>query len=75
MVFSTWSCKESDRTELLSTHTEDRGSDSDGKEPTCQAGDPGSVPGLGRSRGEGNGCPLPCSGLDIPWTEEPGLPR
>ena len=31
---------------------------SDGKESTCNAGDPGSVPGSGRSPGEGNGFPL-----------------
>ena len=31
---------------------------SDGKEPACNAGDPGSIPGLGRSSGEGNGNPL-----------------
>ena len=30
----------------------------------CNAGDPGSVPGLGRSPGEGNGNPLQYSGLD-----------
>ena len=29
-----------------------------GKEFTCNAGDPGSVPGLGRSTGEGIGYPL-----------------
>ena len=29
-----------------------------GKESTCNAGDPGSIPGLGRSTGEGIGCPL-----------------
>ena len=29
-----------------------------GKESTCNAGDPGSIPGLGRSPGEGIGCPL-----------------
>ena len=28
------------------------------KDSTCQAGDLGSVPGLGRSAGEGNGNPL-----------------
>ena len=28
------------------------------KEPVCNAGDPGSIPGLGRSSGEGNGNPL-----------------
>ena len=31
---------------------------SDSKESTCNPGDPGSVPGLGRSPGEGNGYPL-----------------
>ena len=29
-----------------------------GKEFTCNAGDPGSIPGWGRSPGEGIGCPL-----------------
>ena len=29
-----------------------------GKEPTCNAGDPGLIPGLGRSTGEGIGYPL-----------------
>ena len=31
----------------------------DGKESACNAGDPGSIPELGR----------------IPWTEEPGRPQ
>ena len=31
---------------------------SDGKESACNAGDPGSVLGSGRSPGEGNGNPL-----------------
>ena len=31
---------------------------SSGKEPACKAGDPGSIPGLGRSAGEGIGYPL-----------------
>ena len=35
-----------------------------GKESTCNAGDTGSVPGLGRSSGEGNGYPLQYSGLE-----------
>ena len=34
-----------------------------GKESTYNAGDPGSVPGLGRSPGEGNGNPLQYSCL------------
>ena len=29
-----------------------------GKEPTCNAGDPGTNPGSGRSAGEGIGYPL-----------------
>ena len=29
-----------------------------GKESTCEAGDPGLIPGLGRSTGEGIGYPL-----------------
>ena len=35
-----------------------------GKESTYNAGDPGSVPGLGRSPGEGNGYPLQFSCLE-----------
>ena len=31
---------------------------SNGKESACSAGDPGSVPGSGRSPGEGHGYPL-----------------
>ena len=34
------------------------------KESTCSAGDPGSIPGLGRSPGEGKGYPLQYSGLE-----------
>ena len=39
---------------------------SDGKVSTYSAGDPGSIPGLGRSPGEGNGNPLQCSCLENP---------
>ena len=42
------------------------------KESACSAGDLGSVPGSGRSPGEGNGNPLHCSAWRAPWTEEPG---
>ena len=38
--------------------------DSDGKELTCNAGDPSSIPGLGRSLGEGSGYLLQCSYLE-----------
>ena len=37
---------------------------SDSKESTCNAGDLGSIPGLGRSPGEGHDNPLQCSGLE-----------
>ena len=37
---------------------------SDGKESTCKAGDLSSIPGLGRSPGEGNGNPLHYSCLE-----------
>ena len=40
---------------------------SDGKESACNAGDPGSIPGLGRSLGEGH---LP----KIPWIHWSGYP-
>ena len=39
---------------------------SDGKEPTCSAGDLGSIPGLGRSPGGGHGNPLQYSCLENP---------
>ena len=45
---------------------------SDGKALAYNAGDLGSIPGLGRSPGEGNGNPLQYSCLENPWTEEPG---
>ena len=39
---------------------------SDGKEYGCNLGDPGSIPGSGRSPGEGHGNPLQCSCLESP---------
>ena len=36
------------------------------KESACDAGDSGSIPGLGRSSGEGNGYPLQYSCLENP---------
>ena len=35
-----------------------------GKESTCNVGDTGLIPGLGRSPGEGKGCPFQYSGLE-----------
>ena len=37
-----------------------------GKSSACNAGDPGSIPGLGRSPGEENGSPLQYSCLENP---------
>ena len=39
---------------------------SDGKPSADNAGDPASIPGLGRSPGEGNGNPLQYSCLENP---------
>ena len=39
---------------------------SDSEESACSAGDPGSIPGSGRSAGEGNGNPLQYSCLENP---------
>ena len=41
-------------------------SGSAGKESACNTGDLGSIPGLGRAPGEGNGNPLQCSCLENP---------
>ena len=45
-------------------------SGSDGKESACNAGDPGLIPGSGRSPGEGNGNPLQYSCLENPMEGE-----
>ena len=36
-----------------------------GKESTCNAGDPGLIPGSVSSPGEGTGCPLQCSSVSL----------
>ena len=71
---SPWSCKELEVTYRLNDKI--RGmryqmlakfgfpGGSDGKESVCNVGAPGSIPGLGRSPGEGNGNPLQCSCLE-----------
>ena len=41
-----------------------------GKVSPCNAGDPGSIPGSGRSPGEGNGNPLQYSCLENPMDRE-----
>ena len=42
------------------------------KDLPVDTGDTGSVPGSGRSPGEGSDHPLQYSCLEIPWREEPG---
>ena len=42
------------------------------KESACNEGDPGSISGLGRSPGEGNGTHSSILAWKIPWTEDPG---
>ena len=53
---------------LLDTNkgTKDFPGGSDGKVSAYNAEDPGSIPGLGRSPGEGNGNPLQYSCLENP---------
>ena len=46
---------------------------SDGKAFVCNAGDAGSIPGLGRYPGEGNGNPLQYSWLENSMEEPGGL--
>ena len=46
------------------------GSESEGS--ACNAGHPGSIPGFGRTPGEGNGNHSSFLAWTLPWTEEPG---
>ena len=54
---------------------------SDGKASAHNEGDPGSIPGSGRSPGEGNGIPLQYSCLENPmdegawWATVHGVPK
>ena len=45
---------------------------SDGKESACNVEDLSSIPGSGRSPGEGNGNPLPYSSLEKSMGRDPG---
>ena len=49
---------------MVSTFNNSIPSGSDGKESTCNAGDLGLIPGLGRPIGEGIAYPLQDSGLE-----------
>ena len=57
-----WGRKELDMTEQLNRTELNCGST--GKESSCNAGYPSSIPGLGRSSGEGKGYPVQYSGLE-----------
>ena len=60
MDYRPWGHKELGTTEGLGFP-----SSSAGKESACNAGDPGSIPGSGRSTGEGIGYPLQYSGASL----------
>ena len=46
---------------MVTIHTMGFSDSSVGKESACNAGNPGLIPGAGRSTGEALGCPLQCS--------------
>ena len=46
-----------------------------GKESACNAGDPGSIPGFGRSPGKGIGYPHQCSWASLVIQLEKNLPE
>ena len=56
-------CNIKDNGKILSTNLGFPGG-SDSEESACNAGDPGSIPGSGRSPGEGNDNPLQYSCLE-----------
>ena len=57
------------RTYIISKRRKGFPAGSDSKAPAYNAGDLGSIPGLGRSSGEGNGNPLQYSCLENPMEE------
>ena len=48
---------------------------SNGNESACEAGDQGSIPGLGSSSGEGSGNPLQDSCLEAWWATVHGVAK
>ena len=76
-----WGRTESDTTEVTQQQQQcayaGLPGSSAGKESACNAGDSGSIPGLGRAPGERNSYPLQYSGLEnsmegIPWGPQQG---
>ena len=70
MDYNPWGHKESDVTEQLTLTLPQTGKGfsggSDSKESACNVEDPGLIPRLGKSPGEGKGNPLQCSCLENP---------
>ena len=58
---------------LMVLHSEGFPGGSDGRESAYNAGDPGLIPGQGRSPGEGNATPSCILAWRILWTQEPGV--
>ena len=58
------------KTLILLVHMEGFPGGSEGKASACNAGDLGSMPGSGRSPGEGNGNTLQYSCLEYPMDRE-----
>ena len=65
-VISSWWDTISHMLPLYNNHNYGFPRGSVGKESACNSGDPGSIPGLGRSPGEGNGNSLQYSYLENP---------
>ena len=63
------------KTKIIIIHVSLYTAGSAGKESTCNAGDLGLIPGLGRSPGKGNGNPLQYSGLENSMDYSMGLQR
>ena len=61
-----------DDTTLMAEAEEELPCGSDGEETSCNVGDPGSIPGSGRSPGEGKWQPTSYSCLENARDEEPG---
>ena len=64
-----WGRTESDTTEATQQQQQGFPGGSEVKASACKEEDLGSIPGLGRSPGEGNGNPLQCSCLENPMDE------
>ena len=62
-IIADYDCIALNSLNVIELYTSDFPAGSAGKESACNVGHLGSIPGLGRSPGEGNGYPLQYSGL------------